>query len=96
MGLTAIIFMWSYKYLQVIVAMKHTTKAGAAKILNKCTLPLTGEKVVDLIITDLGVFEVNIDGLLLTEIAEGVNIEKIRYKTEASFKISPNLKIMSQ
>ena len=76
--------------------MKHTTQAGAAKILNKCTLPLTGEKVVDLIITDLCVFKVNTDGLLLTEIDEGVDIEKIRYKTGASFKISPNLKLMSQ
>ena len=75
--------------------MEHNAKSGAAKILNKCALPLTGKNVVDLIITELGVFEINkTDGLTLIEHAPGVSIDDIKSKTEASFKISPNLKEM--
>lgn len=78
---------------KVIVAMEHTAK-GKPKILKKCTLPLTAAKEVDMIVTEKGVFEVTKNGLVLTEIAEGVSIEEIRATTEADFTISENLKTM--
>lgn len=74
----------------VVVLMEHTSK-GESKILKECTLPLTGTGVVDLIITDLCVFEVQKDGLLLTELAPGVSLEEVRAKTEASFSVIRNL-----
>ena len=72
---------------KVIVAMLHTAK-GKPKILEECTLPLTAVGVVDMIVTDLCVFEY-IDGeLVLTELAEGVSLEDVREATEANFKVS--------
>ena len=77
---------------RVIVAMEHVTKNGSHKILPKCTLPLTGAKCVDLIVTDLAVFEVQRGvGLTLREYAPGVTVEEIRSKTSAEFMISDNL-----
>lgn len=82
---------------RVVVLMEHATKEGDHKILNECTLPLTGAKVVDLIITEKCVFEVNKeDGLILTELAEGVGIPDILNATGCEFKISDSLKQMSQ
>jgi len=78
---------------KVIVAMEHTAK-GKPKILKKCSLPLTGAKVVDMIITELGVFEVTDNGLVLKEISPGISIEDIKKVTEADFIVSKNLKIM--
>jgi acetate CoA/acetoacetate CoA-transferase beta subunit len=76
---------------KVIVAMEHCSKDGSAKILNYCNLPLTGKGVVDLIVTELGVFRVIKEGLLLEEIAQGVNIETVKSKTRADLIISKHL-----
>ncbi len=79
---------------KVIVAMEHCAKDGSAKILNKCTLPLTGKAVVTMIVTELGVFAIGKDGFILEEIAEGISIEALRSKTEANFSISPDIQTM--
>ena len=74
---------------RVVVVMEHNDKSGGAKFLKACTLPLTGARVVDLLITDLGVFEIDkkgAGGVRLTELAPGVTLEEIRAKTEASFE----------
>ena len=76
----------------VCVLTLHTDKNGNSKIKKSCTLPLTGKNCVKKIITELAVFEVHVDGLLLTEIAEGITLEELRSKTEADFKIADNLK----
>ncbi|MDR3408198.1 MAG: CoA transferase subunit B [Methylovirgula sp.] len=78
---------------RVVVVMEHTAK-GEPKLLHHCTLPLTGSGVVDLIITDLGVFDVDKaggTGLTLIELAPGVSIDEIKQKTEAKLKVSPEL-----
>src|ERR1700693_3634166 len=69
---------------RVIVAMEHTTKQGAPKILKKCTLPITGLGVVDLIITDMAYIRVTKDGLVLEEIAPGLTTEDVQRATEAN------------
>jgi 3-oxoacid CoA-transferase B subunit len=71
---------------RVIVAMEHTEKTGAPKLLKRCTLPLTGAGVVDLLITDLGVFEFAGGEVRLTELASGVTLDELRAKTEAAFE----------
>ncbi len=68
---------------RVVVIMQHADKTGASKLLKDCTLPLTGRKVVDRIITDLAVFDVVPGGLKLLEVAEGVTEQEVREKTEA-------------
>lgn len=73
---------------RVVVVMEHTSKDGAAKLLKKCALPLTGVNVVDLVITDLGVFEIDKHGqapMRLIELADGVNVDEVTAKTEAPF-----------
>ena len=72
---------------KVVVIMEHNAKDGGAKIVNECSLPLTGKKVVNLIVTNLGVFEVGANGLTLIEIAPGVTADEIRAKTEAPFAV---------
>lgn len=69
---------------RVIVVMDHTNKHGKSKLLKKCTLPLTGKKVVNRIITNLGVLDVVEGGLKIIEIAEGVTEDEIRAATEAA------------
>jgi acetate CoA/acetoacetate CoA-transferase beta subunit len=77
---------------KVVVAMEHCTKKGGSKILEQCTLPLTGKGVVDVIVTELAVFRVTEEGLVLDEIMDGATLEMVQEKTEATFKVSPNLK----
>ena len=69
---------------RVVVVMDHTNKAGEAKLLKTCTLPLTGTGVVNRIITDLGVLDVVEGGLKIVETADGVTEDEIRAKTEAA------------
>jgi 3-oxoacid CoA-transferase subunit B len=76
---------------RVVVIMEHNAKDGTPKLLNACDLPLTGKAVVDLVITELGVFEIGPQGLTLTEVADGVTVEEIRAKTEAPFATRPGL-----
>src|SRR3984957_2340277 len=75
---------------RVVVVMDHVEKSGAPKFLKACTLPLTGAGVVDLLITDLGVFEIDAKGggVTLTELAPGVTVEEVSAKTEAAFKVA--------
>jgi 3-oxoacid CoA-transferase subunit B len=68
---------------KVVVAMEHTTKDGGHKILKQCTLPLTGLKVVHLVVTELAVIEVTPRGLVLKEIASDTTVEKVREATGA-------------
>ncbi|MFT2536376.1 CoA-transferase, partial [Escherichia coli] len=72
---------------RVVVVMEHTEKTGAPKLLHRCTLPLTGVAVVDLVITDLAVFEIDRrgGGVRLIELAEGVAEPEVRAKTEADY-----------
>ncbi|TVY55206.1 Succinyl-CoA:3-ketoacid coenzyme A transferase 1, mitochondrial [Lachnellula cervina] len=80
---------------KVVVTMEHTDKKGNAKILKQCAFPLTGKACVSMIITELGVFEVDFaTGLTLTEIADGVTVDEIKSKTEAPFKVADDLKPM--
>jgi acetate CoA/acetoacetate CoA-transferase beta subunit len=76
---------------KVIVAMEHTSKNGDPKIVERCKLPLTGEHVVDVIVTELAVFHMTEEGLVLVELQEGVDLETVKQKTEASYKINPAL-----
>ncbi len=75
---------------RVVVVMEHTAK-GKPKLLKECTLPLTGTEVVDLLITDLGVFEIDEKGLRLIEIADGVTKQEIAENTEAAYTVAPGL-----
>jgi 3-oxoacid CoA-transferase subunit B/3-oxoadipate CoA-transferase beta subunit len=75
---------------RVVVVMDHVEKSGAPKLLTRCTLPLTGVKVVDLLITDLGVFGIDrrSGGVTLSELAPDVTVEEVRAKTEAAFAVA--------
>jgi 3-oxoacid CoA-transferase subunit B/3-oxoadipate CoA-transferase beta subunit len=78
---------------RVVVVMDHVEKSGAPKLLKACTLPLTGAGVVDLLITDLGVFDIDRKGggVTLTELAPGVTLDELRGKTEAAFAVGPGV-----
>ena len=76
---------------RVIVAMEHTNKEGALKILKKCSLPLTGVGVVDLIVTELAVMEVTPQGLLLRELGHGVTVADVQGLTEPRLLVNPSL-----
>jgi len=79
---------------RVIVAMEHTTREGQPKILKKCTLPLTGAKVVDTIVTELAYIRVTLEGLVLEEIAPGLTAGDVQRATEPTLILSPGLKSM--
>ena len=79
---------------RLIVAMEHTTRDGQPKILKKCTLPLTGVKVVNMIVTEMAVMDVTPNGLLLTEIAPGATADDVQKATEPTLILSPTLKLM--
>jgi 3-oxoacid CoA-transferase subunit B len=76
---------------KVVVLMEHCAKDGSSKVKKSCTLPLTGAGVVNLIITDLCVFEVSKEGLVLTELAPGIHERDVRAKTDAHYEISHDL-----
>jgi len=77
----------------VVVVMEHSAKSEA-KLLHRCTLPLTGAGVVDMVITELGVFTIDRKGggMTLIELAPEVTLDEIKGKTEASFKVANTLK----
>ncbi len=77
---------------RVVVAMEHTTKDSQPKILNRCTLPLTGVKVVNTIVTEMAVIQVTPAGLVLEEIAPGLMPDDVQRVTEPKLILSPRLK----
>src|ERR1700678_1324257 len=79
---------------RVVVAMEHTTRDGTPKILTKCTLPLTGVKVVDTIVTEMAYIRVTERGLVLEEVAPGLTAEDVQRATEARLVVSDRLKTM--
>jgi 3-oxoacid CoA-transferase subunit B len=79
---------------RVIIAMEHATKEGQPKILKKCTLPLTGVKVVDTIVTEMAYIRVTPEGLLLEEVAPGLTVEDVQRATEAKLRVSSDMKTM--
>ncbi len=79
---------------RVIVAMEHTAK-GAPKLLQECTLPLTGKAVVDMVVTELGVFQIERGkGMVLTEIGPGVTVEQVKAATPCEYTVAADLKPM--
>ena len=75
---------------RVVVVMEHSAKDGP-KLLKKCNLLLTGEKVVDMVVTDLAVFTIDKhgkDGMALIELADGVTLDEVKSKTEAEFRVA--------
>ncbi|WP_338781656.1 3-oxoacid CoA-transferase subunit B [Metabacillus sp. FJAT-52054] len=76
---------------RIIVIMEHVNKHGESKVKSACTLPLTGKQVVHRLITDLAVFDFHSGRMELVELQEGISIEEVKKKTEASFSISQNL-----
>src|ERR1700680_721430 len=79
---------------RVIVAMEHTTKDSQPKILKKCTLPLTGVKVVDTIVTEMAYIQVTPTGLVLEEMAPGLTADDVQRVTEPTLIMSPAIKVM--
>jgi 3-oxoacid CoA-transferase subunit B len=72
---------------RVVVIMEHAAKNGSPKILNECSLPLTGKRVVHRIITDLAVLDVTDEGLVLRELAPGISAREVQERTEPTLKV---------
>jgi 3-oxoacid CoA-transferase subunit B len=79
---------------RVIIAMEHTTREGAPKIMKKCNLPLTGVKVVNTIVTEMAYIRVTPAGLVLEEVAPGLTADDVQRATEPTLILSPALKTM--
>ena len=79
---------------RVVVAMEHATRDGKPKILNRCTLPITGLRVVDTIVTEMAYIRVTPDGLVVDEIAPGLDFAAVQAATEAKLTRAPQLKVM--
>lgn len=77
---------------RIVVVMEHTNKQGESKVKKSCTLPLTGQRVVHRLITELGVFDFRGGEIILVELMEGVSLEELRAKTEAEFSVDGRLK----
>lgn len=73
---------------KIVVVMEHTNKYGESKLKKECTLPLTGEGVVNRLITELGVFDFEKGKMKLVELQDGVSLEELKAKTEAEFEVS--------
>ena len=80
---------------RLIVMMEHAAKDGTPKIVNTCSLPLTGRRVVHRIITDMAVIDVTREGLVLLEVAKGISAKEIQERTEPTLKVSSDLKEMA-
>jgi 3-oxoacid CoA-transferase subunit B len=80
---------------RVIIAMEHTTREGAPKILKRCSLPLTGARVVDTIVTEMAYIKMTKDGLVLEEVAPGLTADDVQRATEAKLIVSPKLKTIA-
>jgi len=80
---------------RVIIAMEHTNKDGEPKIMKKCTLPLTGLRVVKMIVTEMAVIDVTAEGLLLKEVAPGLKPEDVQKATQAQLRVAPDVKTIS-
>ena len=79
---------------KVIVVMEHVSKDGASKLLKACSLPLTGANVVDMVVTELGVFTIDKKGrpgVTLIELADGIGVEQVKKSTQATLAIKPGL-----
>lgn len=76
---------------RVVIVMEHTNKYGESKVKKECSLPLTGERVVNRLITEIAVFDFTEQGMELIEIAKGSTLEEIEAKTEATFRVSERL-----
>lgn len=83
---------------KVVVTMEHLTKNGKHKFLEDCTLPLTGKSCIDMVITEMGVFNIDkVNGVMtLSEIADGVTVDQVKAATGCAFHVDPKLKIMPQ
>ena len=80
---------------KVIVTMEHVSKDGASKLLKECSLPLTGKRVVDMVISELGVFSIDKTGdggVTLVELADGVTVDEVKAKTRAKLTVGPGVK----
>lgn len=78
---------------KIVILMRHTDKFGRSKIVNDCTFPITARACVDRIITEQAVFDITLDGMVLKEIADGLEVSMIKTNTDADFTVDANLRV---